>query len=333
MVSDKAIKSSNALINDATAPSIAVFVGGTSGIGQYTIEALVATGVSTRIYLVGRKSSEERMKSFIKELHAVNPKAEIIWVEGEVSLLAESKRICEFIKTKESHIDLLFLTTGFAAFGGRQETAEGLEITQTLEYYTRMLFVQHLLPLLNSAEAARVISVLGGGIEKTSSIDIDDLGLKQPGNFGPVKGQTQFSTMNTICLDKFAQQNPSVTFIHSWPGWVTTGNVDRTSGPLGPLLAFAIRFILKPIIAFFSISKETSAQRYLFQSTSAYYGGNGTAWRGDFGTNTMGQQENGMFLVHFRGYTTPNLKVMKVLREKAMDKVWDHTQEVFKPYL
>lgn len=333
MVSDKEIKSSNALINDATAPSIAVFVGGTSGIGQYTIEALVATGVSTRIYLVGRKSSAERMKSFIKEMHAVNSKAEVVWVEGEVSLLAESKRVCDFIKTKESRIDLLFLTAGFAAFGGRQVTAEGLEITQTLEYYTRMLFVQEFLPLLKSAEAARVISVLGGGLERTNTIDIDDLGLKKPGNFGPIKGQTHFATMSTVCLDKFAQENPDVTFIHSWPGWVATGNLDRTSGPLGPLLALAIRFILRPIMTFFSISKETSAQRYLFQSTSAYYGGNGTAWKGEFGTNTMGLQENGLFLVHWRAHITPNLKVVKVLREKAMDKVWDHTQEVFKPYL
>jgi 2-phosphoglycerate kinase len=47
MVSYNEIRASNALINDAMAPRIAVFVGGTSGIGKLTIRALVATGAST----------------------------------------------------------------------------------------------------------------------------------------------------------------------------------------------------------------------------------------------------------------------------------------------
>jgi NADP-dependent 3-hydroxy acid dehydrogenase YdfG len=123
MVSYKEIHASNALINDATAPPVAIFVGGTSGIGKLTVRALVATGASVRIYLVGRKSSEERMHTFILELHAINPKAEVIWTEGEVALLAETKRVCETIKSKESRVDLLFLTAGYAPFGTRRETA------------------------------------------------------------------------------------------------------------------------------------------------------------------------------------------------------------------
>ena len=112
MVSYKEIRAANALINDATAPRVALFVGGTSGIGQLTVRALVATGASVRILLVGRKSSKERTEAFIQELHAINPKSEIIWIEGEISLLAEVQRVCEVIKTKESHIDLMFFTAG-----------------------------------------------------------------------------------------------------------------------------------------------------------------------------------------------------------------------------
>ena len=104
MVSYKEIRASNALINDATAPRVAVFAGGTSGIGELTVKELVATGASVKIYLVGRKSSEERTRAFIEELRAVNSKAEVIWTEGEISLLAETKRICELIKDKERHI-------------------------------------------------------------------------------------------------------------------------------------------------------------------------------------------------------------------------------------
>lgn len=87
MVSYKAIRASNALISNANAPKVSVFVGGTSGIGKLTIEALVSTGTRIKIYLIGRKSAEERMQPWIQNLHTINPEAEIVWIEAEVSLL------------------------------------------------------------------------------------------------------------------------------------------------------------------------------------------------------------------------------------------------------
>jgi NADP-dependent 3-hydroxy acid dehydrogenase YdfG len=65
MVSYTEIKASNAVLNDATTPRVAVFVGGTSGIGKLTIKALVSTGASMRIYLIGRPSAKECSKTFI----------------------------------------------------------------------------------------------------------------------------------------------------------------------------------------------------------------------------------------------------------------------------
>ncbi len=331
MVSYKEIQASNAVINDATAPRVAVFVGGTSGIGKFTVRALVATCASMRIYLVGRKSSEERMHAFIQELHAINSKAEVIWTEGEVALLAETKRVCEAIKSKESRVDLLFLTAGYAPFGTRRETAEGLEIVQSLEYYSRMLFVLHLLPLLGEAEAPKVVSVLGGGLER-ATIDLDDLDLKKPGNFGSMKAQMQYAAMNTTTLEKLANDNPNVTFIHSWPGWVNTGNVRRGSDP-NSIMAWFIWLILEPLISLFAFSDEESGQRHLFQSTSAAFGGRGVLWKGKPGINSLEKPADGLFLVNLKCDCTPNAKVMPLLREKALGKIWDHTQEVLRPYL
>jgi NAD(P)-dependent dehydrogenase (short-subunit alcohol dehydrogenase family) len=331
MVSYKEIKASNALINDATAPRVAVFVGGTSGIGKLTIKALIATGASVRVYLVGRKSSEERMHAFIQELHAINPKAEIIWTEGEVALLAETTRVCEVIKAKESRIDLLFLSTGYAPFNGRKETAEGIEITQSLEYYTRMLFVLNLLPLLGEAEAPKVVSVLGGGME-SATIDLDDLDLKKPGSFGMMRAQTQFITMNTATLEKLAIENPNVSFIHSWPGWVSTGNVRRGLDS-NSFMAWVVWLFLEPLISLLSFSDEESAQRHLFQSTSAAFGGRGVPWKGKPGMNTLGKPTDGLFVVNYKCDCTSNAKVIPLLREKAQAKIWEHTQEVLRPYL
>lgn len=332
MVSYKDIRASNALISNETGLRVAVFVGGTSGIGKLTLKALVSTGTTARIYLVGRKSSEERMHAFIQELHTINPKAEVIWTQGEVALLAETTKVCETIRNKEPHIDLLFLSAGYAPFGARRETAEGLEIAQSLEYYTRMLFALQLLPLLEKSKAPRVVSVLGGGLER-KTINLDDLDLKQPGNFNSMKAQLQYISMNTMTLEKLANDNPNVTFIHSWPGWVSTGNVRRGLDDSNWIMAWVISLILEPLISLFSFSDEESGQRHLFQSTSAAFGGRGTPWKGKPGLNSLMKPTDGLFLVNYKCDCTSNAKVMSWLREKAQGRIWDHTQEVLRPHL
>ncbi|KAK6535363.1 hypothetical protein TWF694_001824 [Orbilia ellipsospora] len=332
MVSYKQVLASNALINDATVPSVAVFVGGTSGIGNLTIKALVATGASVRIYLVGRSSAKERTLAFIEAQRNINAKAEIIWIEGDVSLLAESKRVCELIKSKEPRIDLLFMSTGYTPFGPRNETAEGHEVTLILAYYTRILFILKLLPNLNAAEAPRIVTVLAGGHESVN-VDLDDMELKKEGNFGPMKVFNQNLPMTTMTMEKIAEDNAHITLIHSAPGWVDTGNVRKGMPPPNTILAWLIWLILEPLIHMFSFSDQESGQRYLFQATSAAFGGRGVSWNGKVGANSWGKTEDGLFIVGSKCDTISNGKVYSVLREKAKEKIWDYTMEVLKPYL
>ncbi|KAK1749661.1 hypothetical protein QBC47DRAFT_418725 [Echria macrotheca] len=332
MVSYSDILISNALIDDTTGLRIAVFVGGTSGIGRFTIKALVSTGITVKIYLLGRKSSQERTQAFIAELHAINPKAKVVWTEAEVSLLADVKRVCDIIKSKESRVDLLFLSAGYAPFGSRKETAEGHEVVQALEYYSRMLFTIRLLPLLGESPIGRVISVLGGGMETTYLIDLDDLDLKKPGNFKVYRARPQYVALNTITMDRLASENPGITFIHSSPGAVNTGNVRRgwdAGSTVGEVFSRVVEF-LTWLTGF---SDDESGQRYLFQSTSAAFGGRGVTWRGKAGVTTGQKSEGGLFLVNNKCDCTHNSTVVAQLREKSQQKVWDHTQAVLWPYL
>lgn len=333
MVAYPAIKASNSLINDATAPSVSVFVGGTSGIGKLTLHALVSTGASLRVYLVGRKSSFERMQPFIQELRTVNPKAEILWTEGEVSLLADVKRICNVIKQKEEKIDLLFFSAGYAPMGARKETSEGLEITQSLEYYAKIAFTLHLMPLLDKAEAPRVVAVLAGGLEKASKINLDDIELKKPENYTFMKARPQNCMLVSIGLDKLASDHPHVTFIHSWPGQVNTGNVWRGIDSPNGWLGWVVWLFLEPLIRLITFSDEEAGQRHLFQCTSAAFGGRGTSWQGEVGLNSLIGQDSAVFLVNYKCDCTPNAKVMAELRGDARQKVWDHTRKVLEPYM
>ncbi|KAF4972264.1 hypothetical protein FSARC_1161 [Fusarium sarcochroum] len=333
MVSFNEIQASNTLINSAgiATPYVAVFVGGTSGIGKNTIKALISTNASIKVYLIGRKSAEKPTALFIEELQRINSKAEIVWIEGEVSLLAETKRICDVIRSNESRVDLLFLSTGYAPFGTREETTEGVEITTSLRYYTRVLFVLHLLSLLRESDG-RVVSVLAGGMEWATT-DLDDIDLKKPGNFGTVKSHIQCVNMTTTTLERLADENPNVTFIHSTPGWVNTGNVRRGIDSPSSVKGWLVWLVLEPLISVLSFSDQESAQRYLFQSTSAAFGGNGVLWEGKPGTNSRGKEAVGLFLVGQKCDCTMNAKAVSALRETAKDKIWDHTLEILGPYL
>ena len=122
MVNISLIRKSNNQVDASSAPRVAVFVGGTSGIGKITLADIAGLGLDFKAYVIGRKESEQSFKPFVEELHRAKPNANVIWVEGQVSLLSEVKRVCDHIKTLESKVDLLFMTTGYTPFGGRNST-------------------------------------------------------------------------------------------------------------------------------------------------------------------------------------------------------------------
>jgi NADP-dependent 3-hydroxy acid dehydrogenase YdfG len=118
MVSLPETRDSNAQISDAYTPRLAVFVGGTAGIGKAALTALVSQKTPLKIYILGRNEASHR--EFLQHLQQSNSQAEIVWLEGQVTLLAEVKRLCIEIKSREESIDLLFLSAGFLPFTRRQ---------------------------------------------------------------------------------------------------------------------------------------------------------------------------------------------------------------------
>ena len=117
MVSISDAKASNARITKDTVPYVAVLTGGTDGIGKATLVRLVGTNQPIKIYVIGRNG--DKHKPFLNDLRKSNQKADIVWLEGQVSLLAEVKRLCDTIKVRETSIDILFMSAGFITSGER----------------------------------------------------------------------------------------------------------------------------------------------------------------------------------------------------------------------
>ncbi|KAH6689486.1 hypothetical protein F5X68DRAFT_260167 [Plectosphaerella plurivora] len=334
MVAINEIKVANAKLTASTVPRVSVFVGGTSGIGKATIKRLASTGFPVKIYVVGRKSTRPAMEPFLDELRTANPKADLVWAEGEIALLSEVKRICRDIEAAESSVDLLFLSAGYAPLGGtRNDTPEGLETTHALQYYGRILFTLHLLPLLRASSNPRVMSILAGCF-LSGSIDNDDINLDKPGAFGGFASQARIGTLNTVGFDQLAadKDNAGITFIHSWPGAVNTGNMARYWKP-STFSFFPWTELMKPLFFFMGVSHEDSAEKHLYQATTGTFGGDGPKVDGVKAANTAGSQGRGLYLLDDKCEVSYNAKTLDNLRAKSQAAVWAKTTEILKPYL
>jgi NADP-dependent 3-hydroxy acid dehydrogenase YdfG len=125
MVSLQAIQSSNLRIGSAL-PSglVAVFVGATSGIGEFTLKQFTKHTRQPRVYFVGR--SLEAGDRIASECKALNSDGHYSFIKADTSLIRIVDDVCRDIKSKEKTINVLFLSTGTLVMG--TSTSETLRI-------------------------------------------------------------------------------------------------------------------------------------------------------------------------------------------------------------
>jgi NADP-dependent 3-hydroxy acid dehydrogenase YdfG len=108
MVSYSEIQESNSLIASRLPGLVAVFIGATSGIGEYTLKQFAIHSNKPRAYFVGQ--SQEAGDRISSECKVLNPKGEFIFVRADVSLIRNVDDICRDIKSKEKSINILFMS-------------------------------------------------------------------------------------------------------------------------------------------------------------------------------------------------------------------------------
>lgn len=111
MVSLDVVRSSNDRIK-TTLPAglVAIFVGGTNGVGETTVKQFAKSAVQPRVYITGR--SQEAGDRIVAECKTINPKGTFIFLKRETSLMRNVDAICSELSSKEKAINLLFLTVG-----------------------------------------------------------------------------------------------------------------------------------------------------------------------------------------------------------------------------
>ncbi|CAK7203117.1 hypothetical protein SEUCBS139899_005846 [Sporothrix eucalyptigena] len=323
MVSLKDIRASNGRLNEAGEGVVAVFLGATSGIGLAVLKEFAQYALKPNVYFVARNAVAAA--SIVEELRHLNADGKYEVIEKDVSLVADANAVAAVVKAKESKVDLLFMSVGFFSFDGRKDTSEGLEASMTTRYYSRIRIAQLLLPLLNAAPHPRVVSVLAGGLE--APIDEKDLSLSKPNAFSVSASNNHTATMMTLSLEHLAQENPHISFVHTFPGLVSTPLLGKTSSGL---LGVFLRWVVAPLMTLFTTTPAEAGERGLFYSTSARYGVDDGLLPLSDGLVVAKKTPGGIFLVDAKGESADNEKVLGDLRKRNVgDAVWTHTQEVF----
>jgi NAD(P)-dependent dehydrogenase (short-subunit alcohol dehydrogenase family) len=337
MTSIKTVRASNAAIDLDKLPRVAVFVGATSGIGKATLSLLLSKQTSIKVYIVGRNQSKNA--ELLDAFRQSNSKAEIVWIEAQVSLMAEVKRATDEIKRKEKSIDLLVQSAGIFPLADRTKTSEGLDLFLALGYYSKVVFLSELLPLLQaSTNNPRAITILGAGEEDPAPI-VDDYDLEKPENYSLAKHLAHSGTGITLAMQRLAAKYPDVTLIHTHPGLVSTDLINKAlagktawwTGIAATILS-VLRFVL-PL--FWTV--DQAAERELYVATTSRFGGKGAAplvAGQTAGKNMDGNTSTGS--VYVVGEKLEALQIEKVQPEweksGAADKLWRHTVDKVKPF-
>ncbi|CDO75656.1 hypothetical protein BN946_scf184941.g9 [Trametes cinnabarina] len=298
MPSLAAARAANAAFSPKYFP-IAIFVGGTSGIGRATAEAFARyTKGNAHIIIVGRNeaAANSLISSFPKP---TAPDAVHEFVSCDVSLIKNVQATTKSLVARLPKLNFLVLSPGLLNLKGRDDTAEGIDRRLCLHYYTRWKFIHDLLPLLRKAkdagEDAKVMSVLAPG--HGTSVDLNDLGLKK--NYTFAKAGMTSPTYTDLMMQTFSEQNPDLSFIHIYPGIVRTPLL-KTSHPVLRYLNPLTSALLYPV----SVSPEDCAEYMLYALLHSGDGFHRKTSQGD----DMGKT---------RWYGT----------EEERKRVWEHTEE------
>ncbi|KAK6356722.1 hypothetical protein TWF718_001064 [Orbilia javanica] len=311
MVAIDAIKSSNAAIK-AKLPTglVALFIGATSGIGEYTLRNFYQTAPSPRVYFVGR--SQASADRIIADLKPLNPNGHLEFIQADVSLIRNVDDLSSKFLEKEKELNVLVMSQGFLTNAGRVETAEGLDTKLALNYFSRARFIQNLLPSLSAAATsspfgARVLSVLSAG-NGEGQLDFDDFELKR--TFSLRNAGLMATTSNSALVRYLAREHPDISFIHAFPGGVDTNIIQAADFPSFVKLTARL---LTPLARPWMITKEESGQRHFYLTTNEKFRTGG--WL----TDSTNEESSSAKKAVEKGWCD----------EKVGEKVWRKTMEVF----
>jgi NAD(P)-dependent dehydrogenase (short-subunit alcohol dehydrogenase family) len=156
---------------------IVLITGATDGLGRGLARALDADGHTVLVH--GR--SEQRIAGTLAELSGRSRS-----YRADLASLAEVRRLADEVREAEPELDVLVNNAGIGTEGGREESADGYELTFAVNYLAGYALTRRLGDL-----PGRVVNVSSAG---QAPIDFDDVMLER-----------SYSGVQAYCQSKLAQ--------------------------------------------------------------------------------------------------------------------------------
>ncbi len=139
-----------------------VLTGATSGIGLAAAHLLAERGA----FLIGVGRSAERCSQVEDQLRSAHPQARVEYCVADLSLQAQVRQLAQDIRAKlqghhSNSLDGLINNAGTFTYW-MTLTPEGFEMQWAVNHLAPFLLTHALLPLLQAAPAARVVTVSSG---------------------------------------------------------------------------------------------------------------------------------------------------------------------------
>ncbi|KAJ3108743.1 hypothetical protein HDU97_000143 [Phlyctochytrium planicorne] len=254
-----------------------VVVGGTQGIGASTALRFASLGAS--VLICGRNDS--RGTSMVQSLRTAYTsgskflrhnrdakdeaptysfvKADLSTVEGCFKVVNEVKK---WDKVPQDGLHALVMTAGSLNFGSRRETRDGIESTFAVNYLSKFIIANKLMPEIKSSERGRVVSVLHGG--QDLKIEVDDLEIKN--GFSFIRAANHTAGLIDVLTDQSARKHTtspnSPRFIHIFPGIVNTDSITTAGFP------WFVRYPAKLFLPFVATDPRTVADEIVYMCTN-----------------------------------------------------------------
>jgi NAD(P)-dependent dehydrogenase (short-subunit alcohol dehydrogenase family) len=216
----------------------ALVTGGTSGIGEAICEGLVQAGA--RVHLLGR--DPRRVSEAIRRIASRVPDAPGVLVPEvcDVSTLSDVHRFAGHFVGRHQELDVLVHNAGVLA-QRRELTDDGVELTFATNVLGPFLLTTLLLPVLQSAAPARVITVSSGGMY-TARLRPDDIQLEDE-LFDGSGVYAHTKRIQVVLNELWAEREPAreIAFSAMHPGWVDTPGLRSSL----PRFARATRSLLR----------------------------------------------------------------------------------------
>lgn len=205
-----------------------LITGGTDGIGKGVAMHFLKKG--DRVIVVG--ISPEKGENFYNEAKQLGAEKRAIFLQANLSLVEENRRIVKEVKNKFQSLDMVVFCAASQKYRETSlETEEGFEFTFALYYLSRYVLSYGLKELLENAENAVILNVCAPGMKGT--VTWGDIQYKD--NFNSRKAMFHGSRLNDLLGVAFAQSDTKgkIKYILFNPWAVQTeGAFDAYKNPM-----------------------------------------------------------------------------------------------------